>query len=177
MPETRKVRMKLGDAEFEAEVAEDQVQAMYDRFLDAIKQTPRTPAKPEERKPTGDKAKSDVPDEGNGGADDPLMNRIFDVRSDGAVTLKVLPKGTQRDGDSLLLILLGYRRLQGEESVLGTQLLRAASYSGLRVDRLSRTIAVHEAYIMTGGQRKGTTYSLNNQGVTKAQEIANQMFD
>ena len=29
---------------------------------------------------------------------------------------------------------------------------------------------------MRGGQRKGATYTLNNQGVIKAQEIASKMF-
>ena len=36
MTETRRLKMKIGDAEFEADVPESNVQPMYDRFLSAL---------------------------------------------------------------------------------------------------------------------------------------------
>ena len=36
MTEVRRVKMKSGDAEFEADVPEDRVQPMYDRFIGTL---------------------------------------------------------------------------------------------------------------------------------------------
>ena len=176
MPEIRKVRMKLGDAEFEAEVAADEVQAMYDQFLAAVRAGGSAKKPAEVADSTHHKDNNGDTPPPAGSVDEALMARLFDQRQDGVVALRLLPKGTEKDADALLLLLLGYRRLKNEEDVLATQLLKAASYSGLRVDRLSRLMATHERYVITGGQRKGTTYTLNNQGVTKAEEIAAQIF-
>ena len=43
MSELRRLKMKFGNAEFEAEVAEDKVQPMYDQFLSILGHAGRTP--------------------------------------------------------------------------------------------------------------------------------------
>jgi len=43
MTEIRRVKMKFGDAEFEADVPEDRIQPMYDSFIFTLEQRSRTP--------------------------------------------------------------------------------------------------------------------------------------
>src|ERR1043166_6447097 len=101
-----------------------------------------------------------------------MLARMFELRADGVIALRVLPKGDEREADAFLLILYGYRRLKGDEDILGTQLLRSAQHSGIDTYRPAHALASYDRYVIRGGQRKGSTYSLNNQGIIKAEEIA-----
>jgi len=168
------IRMKIGDAEFEADVPSDEVvQQMYDRFLAAIEK--RAPEAASKKPPlSGDTKTTETP---NGSEADGLVQRIFELRPDGFVALKMLPKGEQKEADAFLLILYGYRKLKGEETILGTHLLRAAEFSGLQAYRPAHALAVHERYVIRGGYKKGSTYALNNQGIVKAEEIAAKIFE
>jgi hypothetical protein len=177
MAELRKVKMKIGDAEFEAEVPADSVQAMYDQFLGALqnrgqKGTASAPA-PKVENGANEQQRQPL----LGGLDEAVIARIFELRQDGIVALKVLPKGDDKDANALLLILYGYRRLKQEEDVLATQLLRAAEQSGIAIYRPAHALSGHERYIIRGGQRKGSTYALNNQGMAKAEEVATKIFE
>jgi len=172
------VRMKIGDAEFEADVPSDEVvQQMYDRFLAAVENrvadAPSIGAKPPPKPQNGISGADDK----NGKDPDSLVKRIFELRQDGFVTLKMLPKGDQKEADAFLLILYGYRKLKGEETVLTTHLLRAAEFSGLQGYRPGSALATHDRYIIRGGYKKGSTYALNNQGLMRAEEIAAKIFD
>jgi hypothetical protein len=174
MTDTKRIKMKIGDAEFEADVPADQVQSMYDQFLAALEKRPAAP-------PAAAAAAAHAPvlpeAPSVGGFDQGMLQRIFDLRADGMVTLRLLPKGDNKEADAFLLILFGYRRLKNEEVVMATQLLRAAELSGLTAYRPAHALAVHERFVIRGGQKKGSTYALNNQGVTKAEEIAAKIFE
>ena len=172
-----KIRVRLGHAEFEAEGTEEKVQAQYEQFLAALERmdggSAPSPA------PKSDVGATDLNGEkpSGGTVDNAFLTRIFELRQDGVVALRVLPKGPDKEADALLLIIYGYRRLKNEEDILATQMLKAAGYSGISVDRLARSLAFHERLVIRGGHRKGTTYSLNNQGITKAEEIATKIFE
>jgi len=163
-----RLKIKLGDSEFEAEGTPEDIKAQYDAFLAAHQQAGARPPSP---------ARPDAENRRVYQVDDTLMRRIFEVRQDGTVTLKALPKGDNRDMDAFLLLLLGYLRLKDTEPVMATHLLRAAQYSGLNSLRPADAASATEAYIIRGGVKKGTTYALNNQGKTKAEEIAATLFD
>jgi hypothetical protein len=156
-----KIKVKLGDAEFEAEGAEDKVQAQYDQFLAALKHTEaQTVGKPK------------VQAEGQP-VDDARLGRIFELRQDKSIVFRVHPPEAFDPADTLALLLLGYRRLAAKIHVLSTQLSRSARDSGLgevRIDQLAQPFI--PKFILRGGQRKGTTYTLTTQGETKAQEVA-----
>ena len=81
------------------------------------------------------------------------------------------------ESDALLLLLYGYAQLRNQDQVLGTQLLRAAKQSGLNLERVDRALSKHESLLLKGGARKGTKYSLNNQGRTRAVEIMKAMLN
>jgi hypothetical protein len=175
MTETKRIKMKIGDAEFEADVPADQVQPMYDQFLAALQN--RGPAKPTAPSVPLGNLPPDPPLTPPAAFDQTMLQRVFELRADGFVTLKLLPKGDNKEADAFLLLLFGYRRLKNEEVVLATHLLRAAELSGLSAYRPAHALAVHERYVIRGGQKKGSTYALNNQGVTKAEEVVTKIFE
>ena len=182
MTEIRRVRMKFGNVEFEADVPEDRVEPMYDQFLRAL----------ERRKGAADKTIRAItagvklsvsraeaaepsiaaPDSFGSG----ILRRLFDLREDGVVALKVLPKGAEQGAEALLLILYGYRRLKNEDGVLATQLHRAAAQSGVSIRWPAYELATYDRFVNRVGRRKGSAYSLNGQGLAMAQEITTKML-
>jgi hypothetical protein len=160
MSEVRRLKMKIGDAEFEAEVAEDEVQSMYDQFLSMLGGRRLPPAQAGFVEPT------------RTAFDRSLLPQIFDLREDGAIVLKVLPEGPDKIADAMLLLLYGYYLLKNEECVLATQLIRAAKQSGIWLRRpIHECIRKNDRFVVHNGQRKGSNYALNNEGLAVAKEI------
>jgi len=178
MSDTHKLRIRIGDAEFEAEGSESSVKAQYDAFLQALAAQgaaeARAPAAPGSA-PKDHIEQNGEPDE-SAGVDEALIEKAYLLGKDGLVSLKYLPKSDQREADALLLILFGYTTLKQADAVLGTQLTRAARQSGISIDRVDRALAKHDTLLLKGGARKGVKYSLNNQGRVKAQEMLKQML-
>jgi hypothetical protein len=159
MSELRRFKMKFGDAEFEADVAEGEIQPMYGQFLSMLRQRSHTPERV-------------VPAEASHEAcDQNLLSRIFEVREDGAVVLKMLPDGPDKEADAMLLLLYGYYVLKNEECVLATHLFRAAEGSGISLRRPANECLRNGRFVVRNGQRKGSHYALNSQGFAMAKEI------
>jgi hypothetical protein len=120
-----KIRLPSG-AEFDAEGSPADVKAQYDAFLELMKAAPQVPAKPAEAQENDKKNQSPMPPLGDGPEpDDALMKRIFDIATDGLVSLKVLPRGDNAQAQGLLLLLYGYRRISQIENVYAVTLSRA----------------------------------------------------
>lgn len=165
MAEIHRIKIKLGDAEFEAEGAEDKVQAQYEQFLALLE---RVGTKPSAKSPASKSAST---------LDDSRIARLFELRPDGVVVLRLRPEGLE-SADIVALLLYGYRKLKNEESVLATQVLKAARLSGLGIERVDRAAESYvPRFILPGGARKGTKYTLTMQGVTKAEEVAAQIIE
>src|SRR5262249_62062879 len=97
MTEFRRLKMKIGEAEFEADVPENKVQPMYAQFLFMLERRNQSVVRhlgidgraPEQPEATAQLAPCTEPlGETVDGAS---LSRVFDLREDGAVTLKVLP--------------------------------------------------------------------------------------
>jgi hypothetical protein len=161
-----KVRIKIGDAEFEAEGSEESVKQQYADFLAALSARASTSTPPPSPPPPNGAGAST----GDVGTD--LINRVFKIDGD-LVSLQFLPKGENVNADALMLILYGYHALKNQQMILGTQLVRAANQSGLGLDRVDRSLDGYEGQnmVLKGGVRKGTKYGLNNQGKKKAEEM------
>jgi hypothetical protein len=190
MTEFRRLKMRIGEAEFEADVPENKVQPMYNQFLSMLErrhQAPGTPvsyaslsgtATEANRTPVVEVApRNGSPIEPFGETPDKaLLMRIFDLREDGTVTLKMPPTGADANADALLLLLYGYYRLKNEEYVLATQLFRAAAQSGFALRRSANEYARHSRLVVRGGHRKGSHYSLSSQGLAMVREITARIF-
>ncbi|HYI47113.1 MAG TPA: hypothetical protein VEX35_01495 [Allosphingosinicella sp.] len=178
MSDPHKVTIKIGDAEFSAEGDKETVAKQFEAFLAALAIAPRAsaPAKPAEDLATdaGNNG-SETTDAIDNDADSAMLKKAFQVAKQ-VVSLKYLPRTSQKEADALLLLLYGYAALKGEEQVLGTQLINAARISGVNLDRIDRTIAKHDSLLLRGGARKGMKYGLNNQGKLKAKEMLTALF-
>ena len=186
MTEFRRLKMKIGEAEFEADVPENKVQPMYAQFLFLLERRGQSVAQPIAAGAEAHKLEPDIETTFRFGSsteplrsetfDQALLTRVFDLREDGAVTLKMLPNGPDKNADAMLLLLYGYRRLKNEECVLATELFRAAEWSGVALRRPAKEFVRNGRFLIRGGQRKGSHYSLNSQGLAMAKEIVAKML-
>jgi hypothetical protein len=171
-----KVRVKIGDAEFEAEGSEETVREQYSSFLAALPAAAQASTKAkgaDQSTPDQDAASRDnSPEDASWGA---LLARAF-KDEDGIVSLRLHPKGDNRDADALLMIIYGYHALKQVREVPTTHLGRSAAQTGLGLDRIDRVMAKNEPYCMKGGERKGTYYALNNPGTKRAKELLTANF-
>jgi hypothetical protein len=197
MTEFRRLKMKIGEAEFEADVPESEVQPMYCQFLMMVERRSQIShpapaavhgadaAKTDTREFAAEAVAQPIPAYPSPAYPSPLapretfdrasLDRVFTLGDDGALTLKVLPPGPDSHADALLLILYGYYRLKNEAYVLATQLFRAAERSGIVLRRPVTEYVRNSRFVIRGGQRKGSHYSLSNQGLAMATEITAKM--
>ena len=170
------IRIKIGDAEFEASGAPDQVQSQYDAFIAqhqahlagfAAMKRPDKPTKLQVSTENDPRIDNDALAE--------AAARAFSTDGD-MVSLNVLPRTPNAQADALLMILWGYEHLRGEHTVMATEFMRAAKRSGIQIDRIDRIIAPNQQYYVRGGSRKGARYSLNNPGRIQAEKLVREQF-
>src|SRR5260370_31234799 len=99
-----------------------------------------------------------------------LLERVFDLRRDRIIILKVLREGPAQCAHALLLLLYGYHQVK-KEYVLATELYRSADQSGSSMRGLAKEYARNHRYVVQGGRGKGSNYSLNSEGLATAKEI------
>ena len=179
-----RLRIRIGDAEFDGEGEEQTIREQYQLFLEALSSAPpqREPislrANPQQQtdNPTTTTTPPPAPTGANGGDfDQSLLERAFAQTKD-IISLRHLPEGRNREADALLALLYGYLKLKGERDVYGVRLMKAAIQSGLSIDRVDRVIAAHRGYFIRGGARRGAHYSLNNQGERKVEQVLRDMY-
>ncbi len=179
-----KLRIKIGQHEFEAEGEEATVKAQFEEFK-AIIATPIT-----ERQPPPATAESGNPQ--NTSATNPLqgsppggpaladqLSRIVRVDGKRPITLSALPRGEQREGDATLILLLAYRVFWQQDEMAGARLLDGLQQSGYAVDRVDRVmdpfIDGPEPLICRTGVRRGVRYRLTTRGLARATELAKDL--
>jgi len=172
-----KVQVKLGGCEFQAEGPQDVVKEDFLLFLDAVKMqsTSRGPAATPVSSPINESPQNGLP--GGRTLSDEALSRVFMVDADGQVSLRILPRTQQREADSLLVLLYGFRFLVNQMDVLVGRLRRAAETSGLTLDRVDRALIPHVELLTKGGQRVGSRWGLNNRGIVRAEEIISGMLE
>jgi hypothetical protein len=167
--ETYKLHIKVGPHEFQGEGPEEAVKKSFEDWKSLITSMPAA----EVSKPMS--SQSPV---GNGSIpprDGDLLAKLFLLdEKRGLVTLRILPRGDDREADAALLVLFGFRQVKEQDEVLVTQLKPALKQSGCNVDRVDAVVAKYqrEGLINKGGSGKGGKYSLTNSGVEKAANIA-----
>lgn len=173
-PKTHRIKIKLGNAEFEAEGSPELVKKQYADFMAAVANLPKaaseTPAEPNsnEAKPDGNDAiSSRLPKA--------IVDRVF--RWDDPLSLMDTPKTDNAEADALLVLVYGHTELRGKPDVTGAALVKSASKTGLNVDRISRTLDARRDFVRSSGVKKGTRYSLNNRGITEAERLIKTMVE
>lgn len=183
--ENYRLRIKIGDCEFEAEGSQEIVERQFSEFKELLKSPPVSNHQ-------GSNNNGGGANEGN--APKLLSEKIitpvsfatdqywktfkFDEKRN-LLSLSIRPMGDAAQADAILLLLFGYKFLKEQDEVIVTQLKDGLEQSGFSVNRIDRAIApyVRSLFVIKTGKAKGGRYRLTNSGTTKAQTLANQLIE
>lgn len=175
--DTYKLRVKIGSHEFEAEGPPKDVKTQFEEWKKLITSSPRTSLAPDAgtaKLPATHVTEAQTRE----GLRAPWD--VFNIDSKRKlVTLLVHPTGESRDADAALLVLYGYKQAFEQDEVPVTKLKESLEVSGLRPDRIDRTLSVHikAGFIMKTGRAKGGKYRLTNTGFSHADAMARKLFE
>lgn len=169
--EQNKLRIKIGDHEFEAEGPPEIVQAQLAAFKELLAD-PQTHTKQAET-PTQQAADSLTQRVGPSGP--PALDKIIKV--EGRVVS--LTARTNSLEDALMLLILGQKTFRSNDGITGGELVDGLKRSGQSTEHMGRTLEkiASEGNIIITGAHRGKRYRMTNQGVTKAQQIARGVID
>jgi hypothetical protein len=174
-PHTR-LKLKIGDHEFEAEGPPEMVMGQLEIFKEmiatipphvagAITPTPRaTPTVP----PPIPTAPSIVID------DMEALSKIMKIE-ERIVSLTVRARSID---DAVLLIVYGQKAFRDSDSVTGGEVMEGLTVSGLRVPRVDRLLekSGETGDVIVIGERRSKRYRLTNTGLTKARAVAAELI-
>jgi hypothetical protein len=168
--ETAKIRMKVGDHEFEAEGSPESVAAQLETFKSLLGLVGTKKEKPEEPKP----GQLLLPGPDTNGTSAVPLERIMHVQGR-VVSLTAIPPSYE---DATLLILLGNKNLRNNESVTGAEVGDGLAQSGRPVARVDRVMEklIEEAFVLKSGFRRAVRYRLSNSGHQKALSVARDLL-
>jgi hypothetical protein len=166
-----RLKIKIGEHEFEAEGPADVVQSQFAAFKDLVGsigvEKPRLADAVAE---SADPAKDT-----NNNTSAPLpMEKI--MRAEGRlISLTVRAASIQ---DAILALLLGQRQYRANDSVTGSEILDGLRESGQAVSRIDHTLnqLSDEGSVITIGAHRGRRYRLTNAGVSRAQNVVRSMI-
>jgi len=164
-----KIKIKVGEHEFEAEGPVETVQAQLEAFKVLIGNLGTTPmvTKPS---PTQEV----ITNQSYTSQDQPFdVSKILHV-SGRVVSLTALPASTE---DSSLLIMLGHKEIRNNISVTGQEIGDGLAQSGRPVPRVDRIMekSLADAFVLKTGRNRATRYRLTNQGYAKAMALAKEL--
>jgi hypothetical protein len=165
-----RIKVKIGDSEFEADGPVEIVKAQFDAFKELLSlrvaESPRT-AQVDVRLPVEKRAI-------NGETPHVPIETIMHA-SGRVISLTALPMSTV---DAALLILLGHKDMRNHLSVTGQEVGDGLAQSGRPVPRVDRIMdkAIDEALVLKTGVKRGTRYRLTNQGLSKALNVAAELI-
>lgn len=168
--DTARIKVKIGDNEFEAEGPVESVKAQFDAFKEMLSLMP-APMVPRSARsnvqPVENKASTDTP---------PHISIEKILHTAGrVVSLTALPASSV---DAALLIMLGHKDMRNHLSVTGQEIGDGLAQSGRPVPRVDRVMdkAIEDAHVLKTGIKRGTRYRLTNQGLLKALNVAAELI-
>jgi hypothetical protein len=168
--DTAKIKVKIGDHEFEAEGPADLVRDQFESFKNIISElTQESILIPATTNANSRQIQDAIVDDAI-----QTLEKILHV-SGRVVSLTALPTSAT---DAALLIMLGHKNLRNHDSVTGQEIGDGLAQSGRGVPRVDRVMdkALEDAYVLKSGLRRGTRYRLTNQGLMKATAVAKDLI-
>jgi len=160
-----RLKMKVGEHEFEAEGPAEIVQAQFALFKEMI--AAAAPKKVQDNSQDGKRQELDsLPHQ--------PIEKI--MKAEGRV-VSLTAKGETVD-EAVLLILLGQKDLRNNQEVTGSEIMDGLKQSGYQVDRVDRITdkLSDSGDAITIGVHRGRRYRLTNQGLGKALAIAKELI-
>ncbi len=171
MNESQKLRVRIGEHEFEAEGPPELVQGQFDAWRELISRLQIGGRGPTGEPGADEEPSKDLP------IKDTSLSRVFQRGEGKIITLRVLPTGDRREADAILLLLYGFHQLLQQDDVLVGRIKNALGQSGLQPDRIDRGIAPYVAagLVRKGGRGPGGRYRLSNTGVHHAEGLVRDL--
>jgi hypothetical protein len=157
-----KLKMKIGEHEFEAEGPTDMVQAQFEAFRELVSVTPARPTVTPPPTPGG----GAPPPNG----DDLKLDKV--MRQEGRV-VSLTARGANVE-DEIMLVLLGQKLMRDNDSVTGAEIIEGLRLTGRTVNRVDYQLdkMTDAGDVITIGVGRARRYRLTNQGLTKGRELA-----
>ncbi len=160
-----KLKVKVGDHEFEADGPAETVKEQFEAFKDLIASLPKNkiettvisaPIQPPVIPPAIPAIATNV-------------DRIF--RAEGRVVSLTVPPTSETD--AVLLVLYGQRHYRKNDNPTGGEIIDGMEQSGYRTPRIDRILAglSEEGAVIITGAHRGKRYRLTNQGHTRAEGV------
>lgn len=167
--EPYKLKVKIGDFEFEAEGPAEDVQQQFAAFKELISSV--SPIKK-----TSDIAEQtqNATSTNHNNNTPPALEKVTRV-DDRIVSLTGRADSTP---EAIMVILLGQKTFRSNESVTGGEIIDGLKQSGIVVPRIDYQLdkMATEGSVIKFGTGRASRYRLTNQGAARAQEIAKAMI-
>jgi hypothetical protein len=172
--DTYKLKIRVGDHEFEAEGPVEVVQAQFAEFRDLLNSIPTKPKEPEP--PAAPLS------------DDPVVDNITKLPALPHLPLEKILKVEGRKvsltaqcetvDEAVLLILLGQMEFRANQEVTGAEIMDGLKQSGWVLDRVDKTLdkLSREGNVHTMGVHRGRRYRLTNLGKRTALGVADELL-
>ena len=174
-----KIRIKLGEFEFEAEGNENTVARQFEKFQELVTTIKIQPTP----NPTPNLVLHKTKHHDSSSKDSPSLPHLEEIfQNDPRSSLLLChrpPSGKEgQEANVILLLLLGYRELRATEEVSVLVLKQALKRSSFPVSRLDRILHNYqrERFVLKSGRGKGGKYRLTSLGLQKARAMAAQLL-
>lgn len=171
--ESFKLRLKVGEHEFEAEGPKAVVQAQFEAWKALIMVAPLTTSKqPAPNTKTDARQTTETKQDA-----DPFLD-LFEAGDGNSVTLRAYPSGEQAD-DAVLLVAYAFKRLHNVDILSSVLLGKSLRLSGGTIDRVDRVVnnQIAKGFMMkAGGIARGTKYRLTTTGAARAEALSKELF-
>jgi hypothetical protein len=164
-----RLKIKLGNHEFEAEGPAEAVQSQFEAFKNLVAALPEHNAKTTQSTTLEPFIAPEPPHVQQRVDSSVVLDRVF--REKGRVVSLTAPPVSETD--AVLLVLYGQRFYRENENTTGSEILDGMSESGYRkprIDRILKGLADEGEVIITGAHR-GKRYRLTNKGHAHAETI------
>jgi hypothetical protein len=156
-----KLKVKIGEFEFEAEGPVETVKAQFEAFKELIK-------------PSVNKTENSFTEIDRNLIAQSNPNRLFSLKNHRVVALTDHPNST---ADAILLILHGQQQCRNNNAATGGEIkdgLEGSGYNGQEVSRRLRELR-HEKLIAVSGSHRAKRYQLTNEGLLRVKAILQEM--
>jgi hypothetical protein len=179
MTDSSKVHLVIDGNEFNAEGGDQLVRDLFNEWKQLLAERKPGAYKPRPLDPTPSRLSRAVEEvktkEG-------LLALPWDIYEADAkkklLVLRVNPTGETRDADAVLLLLYGFKQCWSADEVKVTTLKKCLAGSGLRPDRIDRTMAAYvPQFAFKTGRGPGSKYRLTTPGYDRADSLARSLFE
>lgn len=168
-----RLKMKIGDHEFDAEGSAESVREQFQAWQELVKMAASVPIARKEE-PSGDNHQGPLKPDATTAVDSALP-KIMRVENR---TVSLTAQLTSAH-DALLLMIYGQKTLRNNDAATGAELIAGISATGGfsigRLDRILDKLAL-DGDVTTFGERRGKKYRLTNTGIAKARAIASDLI-